>query len=454
MRAKEFVAEAATSIVYHYTNTAAAAKILASGQFQLASSTGTQAETQYAIPGYPYFLSTTRSKTGDYHNRYVGSTAVMFVLNGAWLNNNYKSRPIDYWERSWLQSDGTRGRESEDRVYSRTPEIPANAKSIISVHVLIKEQKEYRGAEIRSALISAKTQGIPAYLYTDEQAWKLQNIRRAVSPADAATLIRGPGHFGNRSRPSRNYLEDWLELIYKKNRSELTASAAKKVSSLITYGSRYPGEDDGLGTDLSNARKPGNGDYASAVKINAFMRQNRLATPVDLKNYLVGKWDKSAATKSLEEVTIDNQNGAGAVPHNAEVDYFGLRVLMRPSVFLKLAEPLGEPIDPKFEKYIADGGAIGAPFLGIAIPPGWDDGDFAQPAKVMQHDGRNRMTIVMQQEGDEPMEVHLFPLGGYRARNLTADHVAALNQHLYAEKSNNVVRGPLFTVSGVKEAAL
>jgi len=119
-----------------------------------------------------------------------------------------------------------------------------------------------------------------------------------------------------------------------------------------------------------------------------------------------------------------------------------------------LAIPLGEPIDPKFEKYIADGGAIGAPFLGIAIPPGWDDGDFAQPAKVMQHDGRNRMTIVMQQEGNEPMEVHLFPLGGYRARNLTADHVAALNQHLYAEKSNNVVRGPLFTVSGVKEAAL
>ena len=58
----------------------------------------------------------------------------------------------------------------------------------------------------------------------------------------------------------------------------------------MVYGQGYRNEDDGLGVDLSNARKPGNADYPSAAKINTFMRQNQLATTVDLKNYLVDKW--------------------------------------------------------------------------------------------------------------------------------------------------------------------
>jgi hypothetical protein len=175
-------------------------------------------------------------------------------------------------------------------VYSRTPEIPANNKSILEVHVLLKEQSENRSPEVRTILLSAKTQGIPAFLYTDEDAWKLQDKRQAVSPAQAGEVLKGPQPSRKMYSPGRNYLEDWLELIYKKNKAELTPSAAKKLRSLIVYGQGYRNEDDGLGVDLSNARKPGNSDYPSAVKINTFMRKNNLATPVDLKNFLVDKW--------------------------------------------------------------------------------------------------------------------------------------------------------------------
>jgi len=287
---EEELTESATAVVYHYTNTAAGARIMTSGEFLLASSTGTQAEKEYALPGYPYFLSTTRSKVGDYHNRYVGSSAVMFVLNGTWLNHNYKTKPIDYWNRAWLHSDGTRSSEAEDRVYSKTPSIPANSKSILEVHVLITEQSENRSPQVRTILLSAKKQGIPAFLYTDETAWKLQDKRKAVTPGQASDLLKGEQPSHKSYRPSRNYLEDWLELIYKKNKGELSSSAAKKLHSLIVYGQGYRNEDDGLGVDLSNARKPGNSDYPSAVKINNFMRQNKIATPVDLKNYLVDKW--------------------------------------------------------------------------------------------------------------------------------------------------------------------
>ena len=40
---------------------------------------------------------------------------------------------------------------------------------------------------------------------------------------------------------------------------------------------------------------------------------------------------------------IDNVNGKGATPNNQDVGYKGLRVLVTPSVFLKLALPLTQP---------------------------------------------------------------------------------------------------------------
>ena len=146
----------------------------------------------------------------------------------------------------------------------------------------------------------------------------------------------------------------------------------------------------------------------------------------------------------LSEVKIDNKDGAGAVPYNQDVDYFGLRVMMRPSTFLRLAAPLGQEHSAELEKYIADGGAIGAPFLEIKIPPEWDDGDYSKTAQVMGHEGRNRMTAIKKLEGDAPIEVHIFPRGGYRARDITPEFRAALVRGLQAEKASNIIAGPLF----------
>ena len=146
----------------------------------------------------------------------------------------------------------------------------------------------------------------------------------------------------------------------------------------------------------------------------------------------------------LSEVKIDNKQGAGAVPYNQDVDYFGLRTTMRPSTFLRLAAPLGQEHSAELEQYIAGGGAIGAPFLEIKIPMEWDDGDFSKPAQVAGHEGRNRMTAVKKLEGDTPIEVHIFPRGGYRARDITPEFKAALAKSLYAEKSTSLVTGPLF----------
>jgi hypothetical protein len=288
MRLQELL-EAATAIVYHYCGVPAAAKILTTGVFQLSSVTGNKSEEQYAPAGYPYFLSTTRSKVGDYH-RYTGSSAVMFVLDGNWLNQRYKTNPVDYWDRAWQHSNGTRTSESEDRVFSRKPEIAIDG--VRAVHVLLKEHSEYRSPEVRTILITAKKRNIPAYLYTDETAWRLQDTRKAVTPGAAAPLLKGQQQKGySPSRPPTMYLEPWLELIYKSNKASLTPRAEKLRHDLVYYGSRYRDEDSGLGTDMSNARKPNSTDYPTAVKINDYMRKNKFANTVALKNAIADKWE-------------------------------------------------------------------------------------------------------------------------------------------------------------------
>jgi hypothetical protein len=57
MRANEFLIERATDVLFHYTGIRAGLKILQSGNFELASVTGTKSEEQYAPPGYPYFTN-------------------------------------------------------------------------------------------------------------------------------------------------------------------------------------------------------------------------------------------------------------------------------------------------------------------------------------------------------------------------------------------------------------
>jgi predicted chitinase len=286
MNIDDIVNEGATAVLFHYAGITSARDILRNGVFKLSSTTGNPSEAGYAPKGYQYFLSTTRSKVGDYH-RFVGSGAAMFVLDGNWFAQRYPVKPIDYWERSWVHSPG-RTRESEDRVFSQDNEIPIDG--VRALHVLLKEQSEVRSPATREMLIIAKQRGIPAYLYMDESAWRLQDTRRAVTVGQAAAVLKGPQP-SHRSYRSRNFLEEILEMIFKKAKGELTDGALKRVRNLLIYGSRHPNEDDGLGVDMSNARKPGSSDYESAVKINQFMRANGLKNTVELKNFLVRKWE-------------------------------------------------------------------------------------------------------------------------------------------------------------------
>lgn len=152
---------------------------------------------------------------------------------------------------------------------------------------------------------------------------------------------------------------------------------------------------------------------------------------------------------------IDNESGIGAVPDNRRVDYLGVRVFMRPSVFLGLAYKLKDgPRSVDFiKKSIRSGAGFGAPFLVIDIPEEWEHGDVSTAAQVAGHEGRNRMLATLEVYGDDPVEVHLFFNGGLRARDIRTEWVDRMRSGLVSQqhgpygsgdRSLTETAGPLF----------
>lgn len=278
MRYSEILSEGATSVLYHKTGVNAALDILRSGEFKLSSSIGNDVESSMAVKGMPYYLSTTRSKVGDYH-RYIGDSAAMFVLDGNKISNRYKVEPVDYWERMWLHNP-ERTRESEDRIYSRYNTMPID--SVIGLHVLLKEQNPVRSETVRQLLIAAKTQGIKTYLYNDERPWRLQDTRRALKAADYASLLKGhrsdppymrrPFRGQGKSGYGRSHILDWIELVMKQPGQTLSKGADK-----IRYNLQYYGDAPAqLKNDFFNAKKPGETEYPLVVKLGNYMTKNNL----------------------------------------------------------------------------------------------------------------------------------------------------------------------------------
>lgn len=152
----------------------------------------------------------------------------------------------------------------------------------------------------------------------------------------------------------------------------------------------------------------------------------------------------------LSDAKIDNIRGWGNVPDNQNVDYLGLKVFMRPSVFLKLATPLNRSdaqSADKIKQHLSQDGAIASAWLVIRIPEAWEQSDFSEPAQVVGHEGRNRMIAIQELEGDAPVETHLFFAQGLRARHITPEWVHHLNQHMLSQVNKSLVTGPLFQTS-------
>ncbi len=158
----------------------------------------------------------------------------------------------------------------------------------------------------------------------------------------------------------------------------------------------------------------------------------------------------SDQSMAISEPQIDNTMGHGATGYNANIHYRGMRVMMKPSTFLALAAPLDREHSASLEALIKRGEAIGSPFLTIQIPDGWREDDFSEPyAVVIGHEGRNRSKAIMKLFGDKPIEVHIVAGGEryeWRNRHMNDEVMDHLNAGMIAERTHDLVKGPLFQI--------
>ena len=287
MRAQDLF-EAISSRVFHYTRAGAAAKILSSGEFELSSTLGASWEQQFAPKGYPYFLSTTRTRSGGYHQS-VGSDAVLFELDGNFYNQRYPGRAVDYWNNRNPSQSHHREHEAEDRIFSRDPAVPA-AITRMDVYVSLEAEPDTL-ARVRKIALLAKQRGIPVRLFTDADAWRLGDERKQAG----VSRLNGQEP-SRRNYPSRRYLKRWIELISANKKSQLSKEADSiRYNLMYTYDKASAAKS--LDNDLSNARKPDSSDRPDVVKIIKYMQANQLPTVGALVDHLAEKWKAISASK-------------------------------------------------------------------------------------------------------------------------------------------------------------
>lgn len=150
----------------------------------------------------------------------------------------------------------------------------------------------------------------------------------------------------------------------------------------------------------------------------------------------------------LGRVYYDPVNGKGAIPYNQEIDYKGIRVLMRPSMYLSLCYPIreGSAEATNFDfikEYIKGGNPIGNPWLSVELPY-LGQGEFTtKDAYISGHEGRNRVLAIQQLYGDhELIEVHITTSMGsnrYLDEGKRADMRAGLKS-----QTGRFIKGPLW----------
>ena len=268
--------ESVSSIVYHSTRLYSAAQILNDARFRLTASPGTDSERKLQRGNKQYYLSTTRSKVGDYTLHNFHTDGVVFVLNGDWFNYNYKGGPVDYWGGNQLKSSevGLKGRysEMEDRVYSDEPFIPLpkDPKELIkAVHILYKPDKDTRRNQwMRMVLTRVKQMKIPHYVYEDETPFLLQDTRKAI-PVDSAFIakISQQDPMPDKPWPARqptDYLKGWREIYFAKEKPQLSKEGRRIIDKVI-----YSIRDaySGLSADIHNVKAKADPGLVKLLKI-------------------------------------------------------------------------------------------------------------------------------------------------------------------------------------------
>jgi GNAT superfamily N-acetyltransferase len=165
--------------------------------------------------------------------------------------------------------------------------------------------------------------------------------------------------------------------------------------------------------------------------------------------------------KVAEAVAIDNEKGIGRdYAIHGLVGSMGFRILMKPSTFLSLVAKMGNWAKPEYQAamndYLKAGNPIAAPTIRWVIPKEWEHGDYSKPAVVRGHEGRHRMTSILELDGDNLTEViarisndnkDIYSVSQIKPEWLRQINAQCVRQDDMLNSSYRITKGPFFKMS-------
>jgi len=297
-RIKYYIEARVSDILYHSTGIWNVLSMLEENKIALTSSLGTGADAQQQSKGKYFFLSTTRSKLGQYHfpiSKHQAGTCLI-VLDGRQLMlDGFSGKPVDYWGPEYKRSKN----EMEDRIVSSKSEIKPATKYIKEIHIFFdtkedRSRDQYRLDNItrvlRKTLLLGKKNGIGMFVYDDPQAFNLLNKAKTVSVADM-NLETPPQEPGWVRGKRQDTFAPYTELLYKTDKSQLSKYAKQIVDRHLGLWSKNEFRTI-MESDIHNHRSGARGDdQANLVKFINHMKKFKLATVKDYIEAMVKKWN-------------------------------------------------------------------------------------------------------------------------------------------------------------------
>ena len=315
-----FLNEAATSVLYHFTNSTKIENLLKTNTFYLTSNLGSKSDN---LDSKDYYMSFTRTKSNKkgYGAGFRNPGSVRINLDGSKLNQRYKFVSVDYWQmsrdvKSMVNSNTD---EMEERLVSNKDEVKNANKYIKSIDIYEKD-----GIVSESIIEDCKNLNIKLNVFDNAKDFSAGRSERAVEPKSKETVID--------DYDSTNEWE-FVTLIgafsYKKeNKDEIINSASKMVKTIssdsfinqindyhkkldynLRPNNKYGLSDmsNSLSSDLQTSRKSASKMLRYAVK--ELTTDFRKTNSKDVTDYLnnkiyIGKKKQSDFNKELNDKAI------------------------------------------------------------------------------------------------------------------------------------------------------
>jgi len=142
--------------------------------------------------------------------------------------------------------------------------------------------------------------------------------------------------------------------------------------------------------------------------------------------------ESKSGVEKIGEYTFDQEDGAGQVPWNQDVEYRGFVKRVKPQWFLDLTPQRSKDST----KFLKQNKVFGSPFLEVE----WDAEK--KEWQVVGHEGRNRSHVLLEDQPDLKVPIHVFPRG-MRSRDITDEmRNAPFRRQVVREKKPNAETKP------------